>query len=172
MVDSLILASIVLLACATIVGAFRERERVRNLAAAWPHRQAFARALGELESDPETPEYILANLNHLYDRIFDERFLRRIASEGTRSGSRTGNDPHNLKTAFGDWHGRKIHEAVTAYAWVVMYANVRVDLLLRRTTADKDSRTAKARQAETAYLTNSVLAARDDDTSGGGLRPA
>jgi len=106
-----------------------------------------------------------------FNRIFDERFLRRVASEGARLGARTGSDATDLKEEYGPWHGKKIHEAVAAYAWVVMYAKVGVGFLLRRANADQDSRTAEARRAETAYLTNSVLAAHDDDTSGGGLRP-
>jgi len=172
MLTGILLTVLVLLAGASVVGALRERERLRNLAAAWPYREEFARVLGELESDPRTPSHIVANLAHLYERIFDERFLRRIASEGARTHPSRPATARDLEQAFGAWHGQKIEEAISAYSWVVMYSKVRIGFLLRLAKHRGDTRTCATREAETAYLANNILSGHDHGRPNGGLRAA
>ncbi len=171
MLTNILLTALVLLAGASVAGAFRERERLKNLKAAWPYREEFARVLGELESDSRTPAYIVTNLENLYARIFDERFLRCIASKGARTRPTPSASAPDLEQEFGAWHGKKIQEAVSAYSWVVMYSKVRVGFLLRLAENRGDTRTCETREAETAYLTRNILARPDDGPSNGGLRP-
>lgn len=171
MLTSILLAALVLLACASVLGVLRERERLKNLEDAWPYREKFAEILGELESDPETPDHIVANLDRLYQGIFDERFLREIASKGARTRPETSAPTGALEQKFGPWRGAKIEEALSAYSWVVLYSKVRIGFLLRLAGKCGDTRTYETREAETAYLTNNILAGNHEGPQNGGLRP-